>query len=80
MCVGKRPVQFLLPTVMAVPLRCLTANVFSTSVLTDDEEDQLMRLIYVLLANNSNASVTLRWHQALTTKAGVGCIMRAIQS
>ena len=48
------------------------------SVLTPDEEDTLMRLLYLFLAVNQDSSKMLRWHQALTTKAGVGCIMRAI--
>merc|ERR1712216_20314 len=48
------------------------------SGLSDDEDDLLMRLLYAFLAKNQSSSSVLRWHQALTGKAGVGCIMRAI--
>merc|ERR1712070_574587 len=50
----------------------------AVSSLSEDFEDVLMRLLYVFLAKNQSSSVVLRWHQVLTEKAGVGCIMRAI--
>merc|ERR1739848_27766 len=45
------------------------------SGLSDDDDDLLMRLLYAFLARNQSSSSVLRWHQALTGKAGVGCIM-----
>eukprot|EP00658_Telonema_sp_P-2_P067278 TRINITY_DN56205_c0_g1_i2.p1 TRINITY_DN56205_c0_g1~~TRINITY_DN56205_c0_g1_i2.p1 ORF type:complete len:105 (-),score=32.88 TRINITY_DN56205_c0_g1_i2:268-582(-) len=48
------------------------------SVTDPDSQDILMRLLYKFLSENQSSSTCLKWHQALSKHAGVGCIMRAL--
>merc|ERR1712096_204546 len=50
------------------------------SSLSPEADDALMRYLYLYLAGNQNSSAVLQWHQCLTEKAGVGCIMRTINA
>jgi actin related protein 2/3 complex subunit 5 len=46
--------------------------------LSGEEQDALMRYLYCGLADREACSQLLEWHGALTEKAGMGCVMRAL--
>jgi len=46
--------------------------------LSGEEQDALMRYLYRGLADREACSQLLEWHGALTEKAGMGCVMRAL--
>jgi len=65
---------------VASQLKTEKAIAESISELSADEEDNLMKFVYIGLSMK-DASVSLplfKVHEALTKKAGLGCIVRAV--
>eukprot|EP01115_Flamella_aegyptia_P004241 TRINITY_DN18576_c0_g1_i1.p1 TRINITY_DN18576_c0_g1~~TRINITY_DN18576_c0_g1_i1.p1 ORF type:complete len:94 (-),score=48.85 TRINITY_DN18576_c0_g1_i1:60-341(-) len=48
------------------------------SKLSSEEADVCMRYIYKGLESGENSNNLLKWHELLTKKEGLGCIVRAL--
>lgn len=71
----------------ALPLLCSVLSAASdpqmsetVAALSLEECDALMRCLYrgLALGNSGTSTACLRWHEHLTHRAGVGCIVRSL--
>ncbi|OQR80696.1 hypothetical protein ACHHYP_17302 [Achlya hypogyna] len=66
-------------TVFSALLACSKSDIARTvQELSPELEDNLMKYVYKGLSIPQNNSVFLEWHGQLATKAGSGCIIRAM--
>ena len=72
----KLSAKVVIKAICAVPEKDVSAVLETLSEL---EHDILMKYLYRALESTESNAQLLRWHGALTEKAGLGCIMRALQ-
>mmetsp|Transcript_20803 Transcript_20803/g.57290 ORF Transcript_20803/g.57290 Transcript_20803/m.57290 type:complete len:122 (+) Transcript_20803:3-368(+) len=73
----KRSAQVVIKAISSVPEKEVATVIEG---LTEEEHDILMKYLYRGLEGTESNAQLLRWHGALTEKAGLGCIMRALQT
>ena len=73
----KLSAKVVIKALCAVPEKDIAATI---DALSESEHDILMKYIYRGLEGTESNAQLLRWHGALTEKAGLGCIMRALQT
>jgi hypothetical protein len=73
----KQSAKVVIKALCAVPEKDIPATIDG---LSEAEHDILMKYLYRGLEGTDSNAQLLKWHGALTEKAGLGCIMRALQT